>query len=578
MKTTGAGHIVLQVNGEWITLRRPEQILSTAKPTEVMDVLDRVQAHLDTGKIAAGYLAYEAAPAFDSHFDVHPAGDAPLAWFGIYPEAEKGMLTPEDTGEDFACGDWKSAMDLEAFTTAVARIHTYIASGDSYQVNLTFPMEAPFSGEPWRLFEALAVAQSGAYMAYLDTGDAVLCSSSPECFFTKRGETLACRPMKGTAARGHTQEEDDVYRSELQHSPKDQAENIMIVDMIRNDLGRIALTGSIDTDEVFTVEKYPTLFQMTSTVTAQTKATLPAIMSALFPCASITGAPKVRTMQIIRELESRPRGVYTGCIGAAFPDGSAHFNVAIRTVQIDRRRQQAVYNTGAGIVWDSDPECEYRECLSKTRVLFDHRPRFKLLETILWEPQVGYFLLPYHYNRLRNSAKYFNIPVKMDAIDQALKSLPHRLPERAHRLGLTVDPAGNFDIETRQIEDKTWHFRVALNDRPTSSDNLFLYHKTTHRDLYTEACERFPQADDVLLWNERGELTESTMANLVLRFGEDYFTPPVSCGLLEGTLRSALIDRETLQKKVLFKDDLRRADEILLINSVRKWITVELVS
>lgn len=561
-----------------MTLRDPEQILSTHRADEVMDLLQQAQAHLDAGKIVAGYLAYEAAPAFDKHFAVHPATNTPIAWFGVYTEAEPGRIAPADPGESFACGTWESGLDQATFTEAVRRIHAYIAAGDTYQVNLTFPMQAPFSGSPWRLFEALAEAQSGEYMAYVDTGDTVICSSSPECFFTWQGEILTCRPMKGTATRGRTQEADERQQYTLQHSPKDQAENIMIVDMIRNDLGRIALPGSIQADEIFTVEKYPTLFQMTSTVTAQTKAKLPEIMQALFPCASITGAPKVRTMQIIRELEPQARGIYTGCIGAAFPDGSAHFNVAIRTVQIDRERSHAVYNTGAGIVWDSDPAREYRECLSKTQVLFDHRPAFQLLETILWEPDVGYFVLPHHYNRLRNSAKYFDIPLELDQIDQALKSLPHRLPEQPHRMRLTVEPNGQFHIATTLIQEQPGHFRVALDNRPTPSDNLFLYHKTTHRAEYTSARERFPEVDDVILWNERGELTESTLANLVLRFGEDHFTPPISSGLLGGALRAKLIADETLKTKVLMKDELEKADEILLINSVRKWITVELLA
>ena len=568
-------HIVLQRDGQWFSFQNPIRIIQADESDEVPGVLEQVDEHVSAGQYAAGFLAYEASAAFDHCLEVHPYPDGPFAWFAIYDEILEGQHAPP-TNHTVPPANWLSTLDAEAFATSIDKIKTYIASGDTYQVNYTFPLKTTLEGSLWPLFQQMTRMQTSRHAAYIDTGQSVICSASPELFFKKSGQTVTCRPMKGTRKRGLTFDEDERLFHQLQHAPKDRSENIMIVDMIRNDLGKIAEPGSVKTTRIFDVEKYETVFQMVSEVQAHSDAGLLDLFRALYPCASITGAPKVRTMQIIRELENGPRGVYTGTIGSILPGGDAEFNVAIRTVQFDRTSGNARYDTGSGIVWDSDPDSEYQECLSKTRVLTGTQPEFDLLETILWEPTSGYLVLPYHYERLNRSAKYFNFTVDLEAIDRKLSNLGIGFPPECHRIRLTVSRDGTFDIQTRIVIEKDHHFNVVLDDRAIDTSDPFLYHKTTYRDIYLDAKSRHPKHDDVILWNDKGQLTESTVANLVLRFGEDYYTPPVACGLLNGSFRQSLIDTKTLKEKILYKEDLKEADEVLLVNSVRKWISVAL--
>jgi para-aminobenzoate synthetase/4-amino-4-deoxychorismate lyase len=352
----------------------------------------------------------------------------------------------------------------------------------------------------------------------------------------------------------------------------------MIVDMIRNDLGRIAQPGSVNVTDLFSIERYRTLFQMTSTVTATSTASLRDTFAALFPCASITGAPKVRTMQIIRELETSPRGIYTGCIGLVRPGGDACFNVAIRTVHLDRNTGTATYGTGGGIVWDSDPDEEYRECAIKSLILNEPPPTLSLLETLRWDPGTGYRLLQRHLRRLTYSAAYFDIPADVFHIQATLEAcaVDFTVP---HRVRLLIDQQGHPTTESFSLEDTPLRetpddalapWRVTLARQPVQSRDRFLHHKTTRRAVYDEA--RIEGYDDVLLYNERGELTESTFCNLVVRFGDDWVTPPTSCGLLAGTYRAELLEGGRIGERVVHRSELPDADEVYLINSVRGWM------
>jgi para-aminobenzoate synthetase / 4-amino-4-deoxychorismate lyase len=332
----------------------------------------------------------------------------------------------------------------------VERIKDYLVRGHTYQVNHTFPLRASFTGDPWAFFLDLAAAQQGQYAAFIDTGPLAICSASPELFFRLDGDRLTARPMKGTAPRGRTLAEDESRIAELRRSEKNRAENLMIVDMIRNDLGRVAEIGSVAVPRLFEVERYPTLLQMTSTVTARTQASVAEILAHIFPCASITGAPKVRTMEIIRELEPQPRGIYTGAIGFIAPGRRAQFNVAIRTVLIDRERQQASYGVGSGLVWDSDAATEYAECVLKARVLTERRPSFQLLEALLWEPDSGYFLLAAHLERLANTAVYFQVPLDRPAIEAYLTEQARTLTEPG-KIRLRVALDGRFTVEVEAL-------------------------------------------------------------------------------------------------------------------------------
>jgi para-aminobenzoate synthetase/4-amino-4-deoxychorismate lyase len=347
----------------------------------------------------------------------------------------------------------------------------------------------------------------------------------------------------------------------------------MIVDMIRNDMGRVAHVGSVRVPSLFDVERYPTLWQMTSTVTATTDASLCDMMAALFPCASITGAPKPRTMQIIRRLETTPRRIYTGCIGFISPDRRAQFNVAIRTVLIDKETGQAEYGVGGGIVWDSVTSDEYIECQTKAKVLTVNRADFSLLETMLWTPEDGVFLLPYHLRRLRDSAVYFGIPVEMDRVGEELMAVVASCPKEPYRVRLLVAQDGGISCQAAPLSRTTppHPARLRLAATPVDSANPFLYHKTTHRQVYDAARAVCRDCDDVLLWNERGEITETCIANVVVQLDGELLTPPVQCGLLPGTFRAYLLDQGKVREDIIMVETLERCARMYVVNSVRKW-------
>ena len=330
----------------------------------------RVEEAVDKGNLhAAGFLAYEAAPAFDPALVVKADGQFPLLWFGLYERPERIEIPPPSQDATPEPPAWESSVTAAEYRDAVQRIKAWIRSGDTYQVNYTYRLSTTFPAEPWNLFLHLAAAQESPYSAFIDTGEWVICSASPELFFRLEDQRLECRPMKGTAARGLTLADDLARAKALQASEKDRAENVMIVDMMRHDVGRVAQPGSVNVTRLFAVEKYPTVLQMTSTVEAQYPGRLEQHFRALFPPASVTGAPKVRTMELIAQLESSPRRIYTGAIGFVAPGRRAQFNVAIRTALVHRRTARAEYGVGSGIVWDSDPDQEWQECGTKTRIL-----------------------------------------------------------------------------------------------------------------------------------------------------------------------------------------------------------------
>lgn len=378
--------------------------------------------------------------------------------------------------------------------------------------------------------------------------------------------------MKGTAARGRTLAEDRLQAKTLLQSSKNRAENIMILDMVRNDLGRLAPPGEVQTDEVCTLEKYPGVWQLTSAVSACSKASLAEIFQALFPCASITGAPKARTMQIITATEAGPRQIYTGAFGWIAPGRQAHFNVAIRTVLVDQLHQRAVYGVGAGITWGSDNAEEYRECLDKAAVLFRPIGDFALIETLRWAPGKGYFLLPEHLARLQSSAEYFNFACCVEQVVDHLQSLAEDFPSTPQRVRLLLHNDGRLETTFVTIDPPpSSPLKIRMAQRPVDSKNVFLYHKTTQRQIYETYLSEAGEVDEVVLWNERGEVTECCTANLVVYKSGKYLTPSVNSGLLPGTYRDFLLKRGILTEHILTADDLRNASHVYLINAVRKW-------
>ena len=555
----------------WLHFTKPRMIFTAHRVYEVMNTLQQVEEMVSKhGLHAAGFIAYEAAPAFDPALAVRADGAFPLVWFGIYDQPRQF---------DFPCGqtqpsmeaDWTPTLTRTAYNASVTKIRSCIQAGDSYQTNFTFRLKSSFREHPWLLFVKLARAQRSLYGAYVDTGDWQICCASPELFFQLDDEEIISRPMKGTASRGLWHEQDVRQARWLYHSEKNRAENIMIVDMVRNDIGRIAEIQSVFATDLFALEKYPTLWQMTSTVRAKTKASLCAILSALFPAASITGAPKPRTMQIIAELETTPRRIYTGSIGFMAPGRRAQFNVAIRTVLVDARKQQAEYGVGGGIVWDSTPAGEFEECRTKAQILGKPDVAFSLLETILWTPQEAFFLLERHLNRLADSAEYFSFPMDIRAIRDHLTALARRFSQTSRKVRLLLCETGRIETQAEELNasKSISPRRVCLARAPVDSSNPFLYHKTTNRGVYDEARARCPGYDDVLLFNQNGELTESCLANIVVETQDGFYTPPVRCGLLAGTYRAWMLEQGTIGERVLTVEDLLRARSVFLVNSVR---------
>ncbi len=566
---------LIQFDGHWLRLQNPIREITAVSPPNVLPALEQIETAVNQEHLTAvGFLSYEAAAAFG--YTTHKKTDLPLLSFALFPPAEIEDLGTElphpPPKKKIAANNWQASQTPDAYNAAIATIKSHIAQGNSYQVNYTFHLRQPFHDDPLAYFQQLAHAQQAAYMAYLDMGEYAICCASPELFFALDGDRLTSKPMKGTAVRGHTLAEDKAQRAWLSQSEKNRAENVMIVDMMRNDMGKIAQTGSVHVPHLFEIETYPTLLQMTSTVTAKTERPLSQIIAALFPCASITGAPKTRTMQLIHELESEARGVYTGSIGILAPQRKAQFNVAIRTVVIDKKRHTADYGVGSGIVWDSVAADEYAECRLKTAVLSKIRPAFHLLESLLWQAEEGYFLLAEHMARLRRSAEYFGIVMQETAVRQQLHTFEQSLKE-ACKIRVLLAQNGHLHIEAvpLTVGRLPQPLRIAIAQEAISSDTIWLYHKTTVRDVYEQARAARPAYDDIILWNEQGEITETSKANIVLSLDGKFLTPPVSSGLLAGTFREVLLQNGRIQEQKLTLPDLTRADDIFLINSVRRW-------
>ncbi len=544
-------------------------------PDEVVPTLEEATEASSEGLWSFGYLAYEAAPGFDPKLEVRPTGE-PLGWWATCPPPRAVRDDDLPAPGSFVLGSPHATLSAVEHARGVGRIHEAIARGDTYQVNYTHHLEAPFRGSAWGLFRRLWRNQRAPYSAWLENDRQVVCSASPELFFELDGDRLWSRPMKGTAPRGLYTGDDRRVAEALAASPKDSAENIMIVDMIRNDLGRVAKPGSVEVRSLLDVECYPSVFQLTSTVEAETAASVAEIFRALFPCASITGAPKRRTMELIADFEQRPRGLYTGAIGWIAPERRARFSVAIRTAVIDRAASTLKFGTGGGIVWDSRPAAEYQECLDKTVVL-THEPRsFSLVETMRWEPERGYRRLDRHLDRLRDSAGYFDIPLDVAGVTSVLHEASGTW-KGPQRVRLTIDLAGTPALEASDFSPRPVPWSLALAGSPVDRGSRWLYHKTTRRETYTAAAAEHPDADDVVLWNDDSELTETTVGNLFLELEDGLWTPPVECGLLAGTMRAQLLDNGTAQERVLGVADLARARAIWVTNSVQGRVPAQLV-
>ena len=582
------------IRQQWLYFDAPSTILSTHDVNEVVELLEQVDSLVrENGLYAVGFVTYGAAPAFDSALLAKSSGLLPLIWFGMY-ESARAFELPKRASPVCETMNWDSSLGRGEYETALKKIKRYLGAGESYQVNYTYTLHTGFDCDPWDYFLNMIQAQGSGYGAFINTRDWTVCSASPELFFTREEEKLISIPMKGTVRRDLAYADDKARQNWLQCSAKNRAENLMIVDMVRNDLSQIADPGSVKVDQLFEVKKFPTVWQMTSTVSCETSANTTEIFRALFPAASITGAPKVRTMQIISELEKNARDLYTGSIGFIAPNDSAQFNVAIRSVVVDKSRKKASYGVGGGIVWDSDIEDELQESRLKARILNFETPEFQLIESLLWSQEHGYYLLEDHLQRLSNSAEYFAFEIDIDAIrgqlcnhedslliqDSLLRDSLIRDPLiRDYKIRLLLAKNGEIKLEGRFLEPVPKNYTIAFAKTPVQAkQDVYLYHKTTNRTPYKRALAECTDVDDVLLWNENGEVTESCIANVVIERGGRLVTPPVSCGLLPGIYRQFLLDSGKISEGCISVEDIRQSSAVYLINSVRKMWPVELVS
>lgn len=557
----------------WLDFGAPWRVLAARRPEEVLPQLREVEAAVEAGAFAVGFLAYEAASALDPGLATHPGDpDWPLAFWALTGEPREILLPAAPPAETLV---WRPRLSEAGHAAAVEEIRAAIARGDTYQANFTFPLEADYGGDPFDLFLQLAAAQRGRHSAFLDLGERAVLCASPELFFRRDASEVVVRPMKGTARRGRFAAEEAAALEELR-SEKNRAENLMIVDMMRNDLGKVAAPGSVQVTALFEAETYPTVHQLVSEVRARTEASQVELLRALFPCASITGAPKAATQAILRRLETGPRGVYTGAVGYLAPGRRASFAVAIRTVAWRRRPDAPArvrFGTGGGIVWDSVAADEYRECQAKALILTRPRPPFELLETMLWRPGSGFFLKERHLDRIVASAAYFGFAGERGEIATALDAASLTFPEGRCRVRLLLAEDGGCRVEAVAMPccPPRGRLLLALDSEPVDESDVFLFHKTTRRRRYEEALERFPAAGEVALWNSRGELTETTRGNLVLRFGRDYLTPPIESGLLPGVYRAEMLERGRIREERLAVAALAAADEVFHLSALRGW-------
>ncbi|HEY4126341.1 MAG TPA: aminodeoxychorismate synthase component I [Rhizomicrobium sp.] len=551
-------------------------IIEAHEPAAVEAALAALEAVRAQGKYAAGYFSYELGYVLEPRLAplLPQTRSVPLLWFAVFDACEEiaaGDLALE--GRAYA-GPLRHEWSREAYRPRFDRTHRYIAEGDIYQANLSFRSRFRFAGDPLALWMRLREQAAVSHGAFVDDGTRHVLSLSPELFFEiSPNGMLRAKPMKGTASRGREPSTDAAARAHLAMSTKDRAENLMIVDLLRNDVGRIAQTGSVAVENLFAVETYPTLHTMVSTITAQLKqqATIPQIIHALFPCGSITGAPKIRAMQIIRELEGSPRGIYCGAIGHFAPDGSASFNVAIRTLTL--HGQDGELGIGGGLVWDSRADSEYDECLLKARYYEAARKPIELIETLRHEPGKGFTHLELHLSRMQTSAETFAIPFDWAAALGALETAVASTDDM-RRVRLTVNEAGEFTCTTAPLDEGAASWTYAISPHRVNSADILLRHKTNWREMYEEEHTRFARernCDEVIFLNERGELAEGSRTNIFMCLEGKLFTPPQSAGLLNGCLRQELLASGACEERVLFPTDLKNA-ELFLGNSLRGLI------
>ena len=559
--------------GERYTFTQPIKELKTRDLSEVADLLAQVESYQEQGYYVVGYVSYEAAPAFEEKLAVHkaPLLAEYLLYFTVHDRVETSPI-PLTYEEIVLPSRWQEETSAENYEKAIAQIHHHLRQGDTYQVNYTVQLKQDLSANPFAIYNRMVVEQEAGYNAYVEHDEMAVISMSPELFFEQNDRELTTRPMKGTTQRGVTDQEDLAQASWLEQDPKNRSENMMIVDLLRNDMNRISEVGSEHVERLCQVEQYSTVWQMTSTIKSQLRpdVDLVEIFRSLFPCGSITGAPKIATMEIIKNLEPQPRGVYCGTIGLLLPNGRRIFNVAIRTIQL--HQEKAIYGVGGGITWDSTWESEYREVHQKAAVLYRKLARFQLITTgkisqkqLLFEDQ--------HLERLTKASRYFSYPFDPEELRQKIEEECQACDSHQdYRLRITLSKSGEMELSRQILSPLSPSFcKAKLCLQEADLQQAFTYFKTTHRPHLSLGKQ------ESIYHNAAGELLETSIGNLVLKIAGKLYTPPIRLGILPGIYRQHLLETGQVEEKVLTVPDLDQAETIYGCNAVRGLYELEVI-
>ncbi|PIY17670.1 MAG: aminodeoxychorismate synthase, component I [Elusimicrobia bacterium CG_4_10_14_3_um_filter_49_12_50_7] len=546
--------------------REPAGVYALKDPSKAEDFFKSLEK-LAEKYYVAGFISYELGYALEKCFGKTKPSSFPLALFGVYKKVRTKEVFRPAAG-NYRIKNLRLNISKAEYLSSVKKIKRHIRAGDIYQADYTLKYKFSFTGDARVFYEDLKKKQRAPYAAYMKFGEMKILSLSPELFFSKRGRDISVKPMKGTLRRGFDEESDRRQADFLFRDEKNRSENLMITDLMRNDLGRIASPGTVKTEKMFHVEKYDTLFQMTSTVKAKIRRGVDfyGIIRNIFPSGSVTGAPKILSMEILRGLESEKRNVYTGAAGFLAPGGRADFNVPIRTVLI--RGAKAEMGVGSGIVYDSKPGEEYAECVLKAEFLKGVYQEFRLIETMLFDGELKN--LRAHLSRLRSSAAYFDFSFDERKIRAALARKTRALPAGRWKVRALLAGDGALSVSVRRASEIPEVPKLVFSPKRVDSSDRFLYHKTTRRALFDAELERVRKKGffDAVFVNEKGFVTEGAVTNIYAEKKGVIYTPPVSCGLMRGTVRSWLLSRGKVKEKNMTPDYLKKADAVYVSNAL----------
>jgi para-aminobenzoate synthetase/4-amino-4-deoxychorismate lyase len=556
-----------------------KEIIPIYNKNDLHNSLPLVDSYLEKGLRGYCLIEYEAGYLMEEKLEkLLAAKEQKLMQFFFFEEKnitkiksvfiEFGEIEPKS----FSVSDFKLKTTQSKFFNDIKKIKQYIEEGDTYQVNYAVKSEFNFTGSYASLFKNLLFNQSANYSAFINNENNYIISLSPELFIQIDKKRIKTKPMKGTLNRTKNIKSDSLKEYELRNSKKNMAENVMIVDLLRNDLGKFCKYGSVKVDELYGIETYESLFQMVSTVRGRlvNGTSLGEMIKYIFPCGSITGAPKIRTMDIIHELEADRRGIYTGAIGMIGKEESV-LNVAIRTIKIEKETGVGEMGLGSGIVWDSEPEKEYSETLLKGDFITAPLKQFELIETMLLDDgQI--FLFEDHLERLRSAAKFFLFNINEDKITKSLfKKIDKKYSKGKYKIRLTLNKWGKVKYTFNFITLVPDVVKIIISDKTVDSENKFQYFKTTNRELYTSELSKYNRAGyfEVIFFNEKDELAEGCTTNIFIKKNDVWLTPPISSGILPGIYRNHFMySKKDVKETIITINDLLHADEVMLVNSV----------